>query len=384
MQSKWIWDGRKCILNDCAAQWSILGLGRCAAIVCIQFYCVRRPHATVAENAHLWRSRVLISYRNEKNKNTELRHEVISHLLSNHIKCFLSWSAISLLLYIFLPFRHEEIKFQTEFLVFCFFFFSIVRRPFAVSSKSQQFHKTDVHGIVIIVDNAPTENAISEHIAEHSAAADDWFGRGDRALVRNSTATPSSHFQPKEPSQSVRPSTAVVVHRQRYQFNVIRWIQFGFHSHQHKGTLNNFIETTDRIRTTKSHWPRTDPSLQDSNHSSTASYIESVIRRRIPSRVRSESIERAYHRLSLNGTSAYAGHLSSMVFSKIKSLWNTTQSTNNAGLNQLATGTAPNRIRFINRFDLFFVCVAVWLIWFNSAVASRSRSPEDRLNVRGL
>lgn len=71
-------------------------------------------------------------------------------------------------------------------------------------------------------------------------------------------------------------------------------------------------------------------------HISTASYLESVIRRRIPSKVRSESIERAYHRLSLGGTSAYAGHLSSMVFSKIKSLWNAAE---NSGLNQLATGT---------------------------------------------
>lgn len=102
--------------------------------------------------------------------------------------------------------------------------------------------------------------------------------------------------------------------------------------------------------------PTKDPSFNESQ-SSTASYIESVIRRRIPSKVRSESIERAYQRLSLNGTSAYAGHLSSMVFSKIKSLWNTTQTTNNAGLNQLATGTTQND-SFFNSFACF------WLLFF--------------------
>lgn len=78
------------------------------------------------------------------------------------------------------------------------------------------------------------------------------------------------------------------------------------------------------------------PAREPSPQQSAASYLEAVIRRRIPTRVRSESIERAYHRLSLGGTSAYAGHLSSMVFSKIKSLWNAAE---NSGLNQLATGT---------------------------------------------
>jgi len=42
------------------------------------------------------------------------------------------------------------------------------------------------------------------------------------------------------------------------------------------------------------------------------------------------------HRISLHGTSAYAGHLSSLVFGKIKSLWSAQTSTTNAGLNQLA------------------------------------------------
>lgn len=49
--------------------------------------------------------------------------------------------------------------------------------------------------------------------------------------------------------------------------------------------------------------------------------------------------QKAYHRLSLGGTSAYAGHLSSLVFGKIKSLW-TAQTTANDGLNQLAKGMA--------------------------------------------
>lgn len=47
--------------------------------------------------------------------------------------------------------------------------------------------------------------------------------------------------------------------------------------------------------------------------------------------------QKAYHRLSLGGTSAYAGHLSSLVFGKIKSLW-TDQTSANDGLNQLAKG----------------------------------------------
>lgn len=45
---------------------------------------------------------------------------------------------------------------------------------------------------------------------------------------------------------------------------------------------------------------------------------------------------KAHHRLSLGSTSAYAGHLSSLVFGKIKSLWTAQASTANSGLNQLA------------------------------------------------
>lgn len=51
--------------------------------------------------------------------------------------------------------------------------------------------------------------------------------------------------------------------------------------------------------------------------------------------------ENRLNRLSLAGTSVYAGHLSSLVFGKIKSLWSVNSSNSSeAGLNQLA-GTDP-------------------------------------------
>lgn len=73
-------------------------------------------------------------------------------------------------------------------------------------------------------------------------------------------------------------------------------------------------------------------------------YSEFIVKRRVPSK-RSASTDqqhqhqqqqKLHNRLSLGGTSAYAGHLSSLVFGKIKSLW-TAQTTDHAGLNQLAT-----------------------------------------------
>lgn len=50
------------------------------------------------------------------------------------------------------------------------------------------------------------------------------------------------------------------------------------------------------------------------------------------------TLNKAHHRLSLGSSqaSAYAGHLSSMVYGKIKSLWSAQTSTANSGLNQLA------------------------------------------------
>lgn len=50
------------------------------------------------------------------------------------------------------------------------------------------------------------------------------------------------------------------------------------------------------------------------------------------------TLNKAHHRLSLGSStaSAYAGHLSSMVYGKIKSLWTAQTSTANSGLNQLA------------------------------------------------
>lgn len=42
------------------------------------------------------------------------------------------------------------------------------------------------------------------------------------------------------------------------------------------------------------------------------------------------------NRLSLGGSTAYAGHLSSIVFGKIKSLWSAHSTIFNSGLNQLA------------------------------------------------
>lgn len=78
---------------------------------------------------------------------------------------------------------------------------------------------------------------------------------------------------------------------------------------------------------------------QSQSSDQSSQYAEIVVKRRFPSgRSAHMDQHKPYHRLSLGGTSAYAGHLSSLVFGKIKSLW-TQQTTENAGLNQLATGT---------------------------------------------
>lgn len=45
-----------------------------------------------------------------------------------------------------------------------------------------------------------------------------------------------------------------------------------------------------------------------------------------------------HNRFSLGETSAYAGHLGSIVFGKIKSLWSAHSTTFNSGLNQLISG----------------------------------------------
>lgn len=70
-------------------------------------------------------------------------------------------------------------------------------------------------------------------------------------------------------------------------------------------------------------------SLETSTHS------DSIVTRRIRSKC-SSTDNKSQHRLSLGSTSAYAGHLSSLVFGKIKSLWTAQSSTANSGLNQLA------------------------------------------------
>lgn len=83
-----------------------------------------------------------------------------------------------------------------------------------------------------------------------------------------------------------------------------------------------------------------------STDQSSVQYDEIVVKRRIPSkRSAGNEHQKSYHRLSLGGTSAYAGHLSSFVFGKIKSLW-TQQTTASAGLNQLATGTTSLTLSF--------------------------------------
>lgn len=77
------------------------------------------------------------------------------------------------------------------------------------------------------------------------------------------------------------------------------------------------------------HYKKGDASLETSTHS------DSVVTRRI--RTKCSSGDTKYqNRLSLGSTSAYAGHLSSLVFGKIKSLWTAQSSTANSGLNQLA------------------------------------------------
>ncbi|SPP76633.1 protein TANC1 isoform X2 [Drosophila guanche] len=86
---------------------------------------------------------------------------------------------------------------------------------------------------------------------------------------------------------------------------------------------------------------------KESNALNTSTCSDSAVTRRRRKSVSSNNLktstsansENRLNRLSLAGTSVYAGHLSSLVFGKIKSLWSVNSSNSSeAGLNQLAGG----------------------------------------------
>lgn len=82
------------------------------------------------------------------------------------------------------------------------------------------------------------------------------------------------------------------------------------------------------------------------------------------SRLKNEKL--AGYRQSLSQSTAYAGHLSSMVFGKIKSLWSAQASTFNLGLNQFAGRTfiilwPPCAVFVVDRH-----VVVEWLCLFRS------------------
>ena len=69
----------------------------------------------------------------------------------------------------------------------------------------------------------------------------------------------------------------------------------------------------------------------------TSTHSDSIVTRRIhQKRTAANEQQTQKNRLSLGNPSAYAGHLSSLVFGKIKSLWTAQSSTANTGLNLLA------------------------------------------------
>ncbi|XP_067644240.1 protein TANC2 isoform X3 [Eurosta solidaginis] len=86
---------------------------------------------------------------------------------------------------------------------------------------------------------------------------------------------------------------------------------------------------------------------KDSNALNTSTCSDSAVTRRrrqkvsnivnaASTRPTAAGSENRLNRLSLAGTSVYAGHLSSLVFGKIKSLWSVNSNSSDAGLNQFA------------------------------------------------
>lgn len=97
---------------------------------------------------------------------------------------------------------------------------------------------------------------------------------------------------------------------------------------------------------------------EDESFSSTTVYLR---RKNDVRRLKNEKL--AAYRQSLSNSTAYAGHLSSLVFGKIKSLWSAQASTFNLGLNQFAGRTFY--------FSLAPVCVFL-CVDFDRCVAGMS------------
>lgn len=82
------------------------------------------------------------------------------------------------------------------------------------------------------------------------------------------------------------------------------------------------------------------PSPQQQPRANNESIVTNIAMRQERKQCRRITNEKlAAYRQSLSNSTAYAGHLSSLVFGKIKSLWSAQASTFNLGLNQFAGRT---------------------------------------------
>lgn len=108
------------------------------------------------------------------------------------------------------------------------------------------------------------------------------------------------------------------------------------HEMQHCAPCQGLATTTTQP-STGSGVPTTAPSSQRGNNESIVTNIAMRQERKQCRRITNEKL--AAYRQSLSNSTAYAGHLSSLVFGKIKSLWSAQASTFNLGLNQLAGRT---------------------------------------------
>ena len=77
------------------------------------------------------------------------------------------------------------------------------------------------------------------------------------------------------------------------------------------------------------------------------------------------------YKISLSNSTAYAGHLSSLVFGKIKSLWTAQTSTDNLGLNQLAGMADHLSSVCVQMLSFDLRCCAILLFAVNGVARSK-------------
>lgn len=77
------------------------------------------------------------------------------------------------------------------------------------------------------------------------------------------------------------------------------------------------------------------------------------------------------YKISLSNSTAYAGHLSSLVFGKIKSLWTAQTLTDNLGLNQLAGMADHLSSVCVQMLSFDLRCCAILLFAVNGVARSK-------------